>query len=129
LASPSELRYTEEHEWVRVEDGIGTIGITDYAQDQLGDVVFVDLPAVGTQVVAGQRFGEIESVKAVSELVSPVSAEVVEANDTLSEKPEQVNDSPYGDGWMIRVRVSDPEALDKLLGPEEYDTYVAGIAE
>jgi glycine cleavage system H protein len=125
LASPSDLLYTKEHEWIRVEDGSGTIGITDYAQDQLGDIVFVDLPAVGATVSAMQKFGEIESVKAVSELYSPVSGEVVEVNAALAERPELVNEYPYGEGWMIRVRLSDPSELETLLSAEEYEAYLA----
>ena len=119
------LRYTKEHEWVLVEDGIGTVGITDYAQDQLGDIVYVALPEPGRQLAQLAVFGEIESVKAVSELYSPVSGEVVESNGALTDKPELVNESPYGEGWMIRVRLSDPSELGKLLSAQEYDEYVA----
>ena len=97
MVSPSELKYTKEHEWVRVEGDTGTIGITDYAQDQLGDIVFVELPAAGTAIVTAQKFGEVESVKAVSELFAPISGEVTEANDGLADSPESVNDDPYGD--------------------------------
>lgn len=101
------------------------MGITDYAQDQLGDIVFVDLPAVGAKVSYMEKFGEIESVKAVSELFSPVSGEVVDVNVALADKPELVNESPYGEGWMIRVRLNDPGELDKLLSDRQYDEYVA----
>lgn len=125
MTSPSDLRYTREHEWVRVQDGIGTVGITDYAQDQLGDIVYVDLPEVGTPVKRMEKFGEIESVKAVSDLYSPVSGEVVEANAALAERPELVNQSPYEEGWMIRVRLSDPAELEGLLSAQEYDEYIA----
>ena len=123
MPSPSDLRYTREHEWIRGEAGTGTVGITDYAQDQLGDIVYVDLPAVGAQVSHMGKFGEIESVKAVSELFSPVSGEVVDVNVALADKPELVNESPYGEGWMIRVRLSDPGELDKLLSAEQYDEH------
>ncbi len=124
MASPSELKYTKEHEWVRVDGDTGTIGITDYAQDQLGDIVFVELPAVGTAINAAQKFGEIESVKAVSELFAPVSGEVTEANDGLADSPESVNDDPYGDGWLVKVRLADPAQLDGLLSVGEYEAFI-----
>ena len=125
MVIPPNLRYTKEHEWVLVEDGIGTVGITDYAQDQLGDIVYVDLPGVGTQLTYLEKLGEIESVKAVSELFSPVSGEVVEVNGALTDKPELVNESPYGEGWMLRVRLSDPAELDRLLTAQQYGDYVS----
>ena len=124
MSSPPELKYTKEHEWVRTEGGIGTVGITDYAQDQLGDIVYVDLPAPGSQVSYLGKLGEIESVKAVSELFSPVTGEVVEVNAALVERPELVNQSPYGEGWMLRVRLNDPGELDRLLSAQEYDEFV-----
>ncbi|MBI1886439.1 MAG: glycine cleavage system protein GcvH [Chloroflexi bacterium] len=123
MPSPSDRRYTQEHEWVLVEDSIGTVGITDYAQDQLGDVVYVDLPGPGTQVKHMEKFGEIESVKAVSDLFSPVSGEVFEANGALADRPELVNQSPYADGWMIRVRLSDPSQQERLLTAAQYDEF------
>ena len=125
MASPGDLKYTKEHEWVRVDGGDGTVGITDYAQDQLGDIVYVDLPGVGTQLTYLEKLGEIESVKAVSELFSPVSGEVVEVNGALTDKPELVNESPYGEGWMLRVRLSDPAELDRLLTAQQYGDYVS----
>jgi glycine cleavage system H protein len=125
LPSPADLKYTKEHEWVRVADGVGTIGITDYAQDQLGDIVFVELPQPGTRVKFLEKFGEIESVKAVSELFSPVTGEVVEANTGLNDSPQHVNDSPYGDGWMLHVRLDDPSEVDGLLSAQDYDYFVA----
>ncbi len=124
MASPPELKYTKEHEWVRVEGDIGTIGITDYAQDQLGDIVFVELPAVGATIGAAQKLGEIESVKAVSELFAPVSGEVTEANDNLADGPEAVNDDPYGDGWMVKMRLLDVAELDGLLSADEYEAFI-----
>ena len=124
MSSPADRRYTKEHEWVSVEAGVGTVGITDYAQDQLGDIVFVDLPAVGTQIAHMQKFGEIESVKAVSELFSPVSGEVIEVNSALAGKPELVNESPYAEAWMLKVRLSDPGEVDRLLSAAEYDAYL-----
>jgi glycine cleavage system H protein len=124
LASPSDRKYTKEHEWVRADGDVGTVGITDYAQDQLGDIVFVEVPASGTKLTALQKFGEIESVKAVSELFSPVSGEVVERNEALTDNPQWVNDDPYGDGWMIRVRLSSPAELDALMSADEYESFL-----
>lgn len=121
--TPEDNKYAKSHEYVHVEGEIGTIGITDYAQKELGDVVFVELPQVGTQLEAADELGSIESVKAVSELFAPVSGEVVEINETLAEKPELINTDPYGDGWMIRVRLSDPTELDDLMNAEEYEEY------
>lgn len=129
MPSPADLKYTKEHEWVRVESDVGTVGITDYAQDQLGDIVFVDLPAAGTAVKQMGKFGEIESVKAVSELYSPVTGEVSEVNTNLADRPELVNDSPYGEGWMLRIRLSDPGEVEKLLSAQEYDDFIAQGAE
>ncbi len=126
---PSDLKYDREHEWVRLDGDVATIGITHYAQDQLGEVVYVDLPSVGDEAVAGESFGEIESVKSVSELFSPVSGEIVEVNGALAGAPELVNESPYEDGWMIKVRVADPAtALDGLMTAEEYEAFIAGEA-
>src|SRR4051812_2786011 len=122
---PEDNRYAKSHEYVHVEGETGTIGISDYAQKELGDVVFVELPQVGTQLEAGDELGSIESVKAVSELFSPVSGEVVEVNEALTEKPELVNTDPYGDGWMIRIKVSDASEMDELLmNAEEYEEYI-----
>jgi len=117
---PENLYYTEEHEWVAVNGDVATIGITDYAQGELGDVVFVELPEVGTQVKQMEPFGTIEAVKAVSDLFAPVSGEVVEINSKLSDEPEIVNKDPYGEGWMIKVKMSDTSELDGLLSPETY---------
>jgi glycine cleavage system H protein len=123
--TPEDSRYAKSHEYINVEGEVGTIGITDYAQKELGDVVFVELPQVGTQLEAGDELGSIESVKAVSELFAPVGGEVVEVNERLAEKPELVNTDPYGDGWMVRIKVADPSEADELLmTAEEYDEYV-----
>jgi len=122
--TPEDSRYAKSHEYVHVEGEVGTVGITDYAQKELGDVVFVELPQVGTQFDQGDELGSIESVKAVSELFSPVSGEVVEVNETLADKPELVNTDPYGDGWMIRVRLNAPDEVDELMGAEEYEEYI-----
>jgi len=122
--TPEDSRYAKSHEYVHVEGGVGTIGITDYAQKELGDVVFVELPQVGTELEQGDELGSIESVKAVSELFSPVSGEVVEVNEALAEKPELVNTDPYGDGWMVRVKLATPEEVDELMDAEEYEEYI-----
>jgi len=121
---PEELKYTEEHEWVMVEDDVITVGITDFAQDQLGDVVFVELPAVGAMVEAGKPFGVVESVKAVSDVYAPVSGEVIEVNEELPDSPETINTSPYEDGWMIKVKLSDTAELDGLMDAEAYQEFV-----
>jgi len=125
VPSPTDRRYTKEHEWVRVEDNVGVVGVTDYAQDQLGDIVYLDLPSSGTQVKQLDKLGEIESVKAVSDLYSPVSGEVVEVNQEVIDKPELVNQSPYQEGWLVRVRLADPAEVDKLLSAEQYDQLIA----
>jgi len=126
LPTPTDRRYTKEHEWVRVDDGVGTVGLTDYAQDQLGDIVFVDLPAPGTSVKQLDKLGEVESVKAVSDLYSPVSGEVVDVNEAVNDHPELVNESPFEEGWLVRVRLADAAELEALLTAEQYDALVAG---
>jgi len=125
LPTPTDRRYTKEHEWVRVDDGVGTVGLTDYAQDQLGDIVFVDLPAPGTSVKQLDKLGEVESVKAVSDLYSPVSGEVVDVNEAVNDHPELVNESPFEEGWLVRVRLADAAELEALLTAEQYDALVA----
>jgi len=122
--TPEDNRYAKSHEYVHIEGQTGTIGITDYAQKELGDVVFVELPQVGTQLEQGDELGSIESVKAVSELFAPLSGEVVEVNEALSTKPELVNTDPYGDGWMVKVKVSTSEEADELMNAEEYEEYI-----
>jgi glycine cleavage system H protein len=117
---PDDLRYTKDHEWIRREGERGVVGITHHAQAQLGDVVFVELPAVGRAVKAGETFGTVESVKAVSELFSPVSGEVVTVNEALARKPETVNSDPYGGGWMITLRLAAPAELDALMDAAAY---------
>ena len=129
MVIPPDLRYTKEHEWVRVDDGIGTVGITDYAQDQLGDVVYVDLPSPGKQLSQLAVFGEIESVKAVSELYAPVSGEVVESNGALADKPELVNEAPYGEGWLMKLRLGDESEVEKLLTADQYSDFIETEAE
>ncbi len=122
--TPEDNRYAKSHEYVHVEGDTGVIGITDYAQKELGDVVFVELPQVGSQLEMGEELGSIESVKAVSELFSPVSGEVIEINEALADKPELVNTDPYGDGWMVKVKLSDATEADELMGAEEYEEFV-----
>ncbi len=119
-----ELRYSKEHEWVAVEDGIAWIGITDYAQEQLGDVVYVELPEVDTSVQKDEPFGVVESVKAVSDIFSPISGTIVQVNVDLQSSPEMVNDDPHGDAWMIRIQISEPEELEDLMDAEEYLAFV-----
>lgn len=122
---PTDLRYTKDHEWVRVEGDEATIGITTYAADQLGDIVFVELPDPGRTLDQFAAFGVVESVKAVSDLFAPVSGEVTEANPDLGANPERVNGDPYGGGWMIRLRLSDPAQVDALLDADAYDALIA----
>jgi glycine cleavage system H protein len=122
---PDDLKYTREHEWARVKGTKLLVGITDFAQDQLGDVVYVELPAVGDEVKKGESFGVVESTKAVSELFAPVSGKVVEVNDPLVEAPESVNEDPYEEGWMIAIEPSDPKELAELLDVKAYAAFVA----
>jgi glycine cleavage system H protein len=122
---PSDLRYTSDHEWVRIDGEEAVIGITAYAADQLGDIVFVELPDVGKAIDQFAAFGVVESVKAVSDLFAPVGGEVVGTNDGLVGKPEVVNSDPYGDGWMVRVRLADPGQVDELLDGPAYDALIA----
>jgi glycine cleavage system H protein len=122
---PEGLKYSKEHEWVLVEDNTATIGITEYAQEELGDVVYVELPEVGEKIVKDDPFGAVESVKAVSDVYAPVSGAVLEVNDQLPDNPEAINDDPYGDGWMIRVELSDLDDLKDLMDADEYAEYVA----
>jgi glycine cleavage system H protein len=121
---PPDRRYTKEHEWIRVEGEKGTIGITDYAQKQLGDVVFLELPEVGRHLKPGEVFGTVESVKAVSELYAPVAGEVLEVNAALPDKPETINRDPHGAAWMLVVKVADPSALAHLMDAAGYEAYV-----
>ena len=123
---PDELRYTSEHEWVRQDEDEVTVGITDYAQDALGDVVFVEVPVVGTRLTQGDTFGTIESVKAVSDLFAPVSGEVTARNEALTDGPEMVNESPYGDGWLIQMQIKDQSQVGQLLKAEAYRNEASG---
>jgi glycine cleavage system H protein len=125
MAVPADLRYTKDHEWVRLDGAEATVGITAYAADQLGDIVFVELPEGGRSLTQFAAFGVVESVKAVSDLFAPLSGEVTTTNDALGGAPELVNSDPYGDGWMIRVKLSEPGEVDDLLDPEAYDALIA----
>ena len=122
---PDDVKYHPEHDWARVDGDSATFGITWYAQDQLGEVVFFDPPEVGATVAKDQPYAEVESVKAVSDVIAPLSGEVVEVNDALSQAPEKVNEDPYGDGWLIRVRLTDPSEVDELLDREGYEGLLA----
>jgi glycine cleavage system H protein len=126
---PEDLHYSKDHEWISVEGDVGTIGITDHAQNSLGDVVYVEVPKVGDTFSAHEAFGSVESVKAVSEIFTPVSGEVVEVNESLQDEPEKVNTDPYGDGWMIRIRMSNPGEVDSLLSAAEYEDFTKTESE
>ena len=120
MTFPEDVRYTREHEWAREQGGVVTVGITGYATDQLGDVVFVELPEVGRKVDAGKSFGVVEAVKTVSDLYAPVAGEVVEVNGALSDNPAVVNSDPYGQGWMVKIRLADPQAFAALMSSADY---------
>ncbi|HUR81243.1 MAG TPA: glycine cleavage system protein GcvH [Thermoanaerobaculia bacterium] len=124
MATPEDNRYAKSHEYVHLEGDVATIGITDYAQKELGDVVFVELPQVGSQLDAADELGSIESVKAVSELFTPVSGEVIEINEALADNPALINTDPWGDGWMVRIKVTDATEVDELMSAEEYDEFI-----
>ena len=121
---PENVSYSDSHEWIQVESDIATIGITDFAQSELGDIVFVELPSVGDQVEAGAAFGVVESVKAVNDVYAPVSGTVVAVNEDLEDRPELVNESPYAEGWMIRVQPSEPGQIDALMASEDYKSFL-----
>lgn len=124
MAVLENLKYSKTHEWAKIENDIVTIGISDYAQDQLGDIVFIEIPKVGSSVTANEEFGSIESVKSVSELISPVTGEVIETNESITEAPETINANPY-DSWMIKVKISNPSELDDLMSAQDYEKFIA----
>ncbi len=126
---PEDLHYSKDHEWIKVEGDVGTIGITDYAQNSLGDVVYVELPKVGDKFEAHESFGSVESVKAVSEIFTPVSGEIIAVNESLQDEAEKVNTDPYGDAWMIRIRMSNPGEVDSLLNAAEYEDFTKAEEE
>ena len=126
---PEDLHYSKDHEWVRVEGGDAIIGITDYAQNSLGDVVYVELPKTGDEFAANEPFGSVESVKAVSEVFTPIAGAVVRINESLADEPEKVNSDPYGEGWMVRLRMSNAAAVDSLLSAAEYEDFTKAESE
>jgi glycine cleavage system H protein len=126
---PADYRYTKDHEWIKVEGSVGTIGITDYAQSELGDVVFAELPKAGVTKKAGESFGTIESVKAVSEIFTPVSGEITEINSKLVDTPEIINKDPHGSAWLVKIRLSDPKEVSSLMDGAAYEAYIASQAK
>ena len=126
LKIPRDLFYTNDHTWILAEGNMSTIGITDFGQTELAEIVYIDLPDIGTEVVQGSPFGTIEAMKTVAELISPISGEVVEINETLESDPRQVNMDPYGDGWMIKVKIHDTGEIENLLTPQDYMVYISG---
>ena len=121
---PDNFRYTKEHEWVLADGDAGTVGITDHAQQELGDIVYVDLPKVGTRIDAGKSLGSVESVKAVSDIYSPVSGEITEINESLADAPEKLNSDPHGDAWLVKIRLTHPEEMQSLMSAADYQSYV-----
>jgi glycine cleavage system H protein len=128
MSAPENLKFTKTHEWVRVEDDVVTVGIADYAQQELGDITYLELPDVGSSIAAGEPFGVVESVKAASDIYSPIDGEVLERNDGVVDAPESINASPYDDAWLIKVRVSDPAQIESLMDAGEYDAFAADAA-
>jgi glycine cleavage system H protein len=126
---PDDLHYSKDHEWVRVEGNVAVVGITDYAQDSLGDVVYVELPKTGDSFAANESFGSVESVKAVSEVFCPISGDIAGVNESLNDAPEKVNEDPYGEGWMIRVTMSNPGEVDSMLTAAEYEDFTKAETE
>ena len=129
MSIPSDCRYSKEHEWAKLEDGKIRVGISDYAQQELGDIVFIELPEVGRSVKKGETFANVESVKAVSDIYAPVDGTIAEINATLESKPEQVNTEPHNGGWLVVITPDDPSQLDELLGAEEYQSFVAELSK
>jgi len=125
---PPELLYTKDHEWIRLDEDVGTIGITDHAQKELGDIVFVELPKRGDQVTAHESFGTVESVKAVSEIFSPVTGEVTSVNSRINDRPELVNEDPHGEAWLIKVQITDRRETESLMTADQYEAYLEGSA-
>ena len=121
---PANFKYTKEHEWVSVEGDVGTVGITNHAQHELGDIVYVDLPKVGATVAQGKSFGSVESVKAVSDIYAPVTGEVVEVNQVLAETPEKLNEDPHGGAWLVKIKMTAPDEIERLLSADDYQAYV-----
>jgi glycine cleavage system H protein len=124
MGYPTQFRYTKEHEWIEAKGNVATIGITDYAQHELGDIVFVELPAIGTKLVTGKTFSSVESVKAVSEIYAPANGDVVEANVGLQNKPEAINNDPHGAGWLVKIKLSSPAEIGSLMDAATYEAYI-----
>jgi glycine cleavage system H protein len=124
MGYPTQYRYTKDHEWIEAKGGMATVGITDYAQHELGDVVFVELPGAGSKLVTGRTFGSVESVKAVSEIYAPANGEVVEANGTLQNQPETINSDPHGAGWLVKIKLSNPAEVAALMDAKAYEGYI-----
>ena len=124
MTTPTDLLFTKEHEWLRIDGNVGTIGISDHAQKELGDIVYIELPKPGTPYGSGDSFGSVESVKAVSDIYCPVSGEVTEINQALAESPEKVNDEPYGNGWLIKLKLANPAQVDQLMTAAQYTEYI-----
>jgi len=129
MSVPRDLFYTSDHTWVLVEDGVGTVGLTDFGQSEMAEIVYIELPTVGTEVFQGLPFGTIEAMKTVAELIAPVTGEILDVNETLESDPRQVNYEPYADGWMISVRLHDPDEIDNILTPRDYLEYITGEEE
>ncbi len=125
IVNPRNLKYHKEHDWARVEGDTAVFGVTDYAQESLGDIVFLELPEIGTEVTAGTSYAEIESVKAVSDILAPLSGSVIEVNEDAVDAPEVINESPYGEGWLVKVQLTDPSEVDDLMTAEEYEEFLA----
>ena len=125
MNTPANLHYTKDHEWISIEDGIATVGITDFAQGELGDIVYVEVDTLEEALDKEEVFGTVEAVKTVSDLFMPISGEILEFNESLETNPEKVNDNPYEDGWMIKIKISDPSELDELLSPEDYENTIS----
>ena len=125
MGYPTQFRYSKEHEWIDVKGDVATVGITDYAQSELGDVVFVEMPAAGKAVTAGKTFGSVESVKAVSDIYAPATGEVVESNAALKDKPEAINTDPHGTGWLVKIKLANPAELNSLMDAAAYEAYIA----
>ena len=126
---PKDLRYTDEHEWAKIGGDVAIVGVTDYAQQSLGDVVYIELPEIGSEVKKGEELGSIESVKAVSDVFSPMSGEVIEVNEELSDHPEYINQSPYGKGWIVKIKISKPEEAKELMDSVQYEEFVKKVSE
>jgi len=124
---PEEYKYSKDHEWIKIEGDVGTIGITEFAQKQMGDVVYVEMPETGTELEENQTFGVIESVKAVSDMYSPISGEVVEVNEALNDAPELVNEDPHGKGWIMKIKIKDPAELEEMMSFSDYEKFLSGL--